>query len=132
MTDPTPAPPLTALLVEDDEQIGQLLKFILQREKFLVRWEMDGRAALAAIETAEPPAIALFDVMLPFVDGFQLIAAARARPEWNAVPVLMLTAKAQERDIVRALDAGANGYVHKPFKPDELVSRIRSAIAGNG
>lgn len=114
-----------ALVVEDDAHIAHLLRFMLERENYQVRTETDGRAALQFIQSAEPPALALLDVMLPFADGFDLVTALRARPEWAQVPVIMLTAKAQERDIVRALDAGANDYVVKPFKPDELLARIR-------
>ena len=114
-----------ALVVEDDEHIAHLLRFLLQRENYDVRHEKDGRAGLAFIQNSPPPALALLDVMLPFVDGFELVTALRGRPEWAQVPVIMLTAKAQERDIVRALDAGANDYVLKPFKPDELLARIR-------
>ena len=113
------------LVTEDDEHIGQLLQFMLERESYTVHLVRDGRAAKAFIETAQPPAIALLDVMLPFFDGFQLVTMLRAQPGWQAVPVIMLTAKTQERDIVRALDAGANDYIVKPFQPKELLARVR-------
>jgi DNA-binding response OmpR family regulator len=64
-------------------------------------------------------------VMLPFFDGFQLVRILRAQPGWETVPVIMLTAKTQESDIVRALDAGANDYIVKPFQPKELLARVR-------
>ena len=66
--------------------------------------------------------------MLPYVDGFELVALVRARPDWRAVPVLMLTAKNTERDTVRALDAGANEFVSKPFEPNALLARVRRLI----
>jgi two-component system, OmpR family, alkaline phosphatase synthesis response regulator PhoP len=67
-------------------------------------------------------------VMLPFVDGYQLLAAIRAQDGWEDVPVIMLTAKSQEKDIVRALESGAADYMVKPFKPDELRARIRRLV----
>jgi DNA-binding response OmpR family regulator len=63
--------------------------------------------------------------MLPYVDGFDLIKKIRQHPTWNQVPVVMLTAKSQEHHIVRALDEGANDYLVKPFRPGELMARIR-------
>jgi len=117
--------PLRVLVIEDDEHIGQLLQFMLERESYAVHLVRDGRAGKAFIESEQPPAIALLDVMLPFFDGFQLVTMLRAQPGWEAVPVIMLTGKTQERDIVRALDAGANDYIVKPFQPKELLARVR-------
>ena len=114
-----------ALVIEDDDHIGQLLQFMLERENYRVHLARDGRAGKAFIETEAAPAIVLLDVMLPFFDGFQLVALVRAQPGWESVPVIMLTAKTQERDIVRALDAGANDYIVKPFQPKELLARVR-------
>jgi len=118
----------TALVVEDDDQIGYLLRFILEREGFSVELAKDGRKASELIAQIPAPALAMLDVMLPYVDGYQLLGAIRARAEWSDVPVVMLTAKSQEKDIVRALDAGASDYVVKPFKPDELRARIKRLV----
>ena len=119
----------TALVVEDDDQIAYLLRFILEREGFKVELARDGRKATELIaQLSPPPVLAMLDVMLPFVDGYQLLAAIRERADWKEVPVVMLTAKSQEKDIVRALDAGAADYVVKPFKPDELRARIKRLI----
>jgi DNA-binding response OmpR family regulator len=115
----------SVLVIEDDDHIGQLLQFMLERENYRVHLMRDGRAAKAFIESEPVPVIVLLDVMLPFFDGFQLVAAVRAQPGWETVPVIMLTAKTQERDIVRALDAGANDYIVKPFQPKELLARVR-------
>ena len=82
------------------------------------------------IETGAVPAVALLDVMLPFVDGFELVRCLRAQAGWADVPVVMLTAKTQESDIVRALDAGANDYILKPFQPAELLARLRRFSKG--
>lgn len=117
-----------ALVVEDEEQIAYLLRFILEREGYTVELASEGRAAQDFITSSAPPALVMLDVMLPFVDGYQLLAAIRAQDGWEDVPVMMLTAKSQEKDIVRALDSGAADYMVKPFKPDELRARIKRLV----
>lgn len=129
-----PAPPAKpaarqAVVVEDDPDIGRLLQFILQREGFAVTLFTDGRVAAERLGGEPPPAIVMLDVMLPYVSGYELLAIVRKSPAWQKVPVLMLTAKSREGDIVRALDAGANDYVTKPFQPAELKARIRRLVA---
>lgn len=98
---------------------------MLEREQYRVSLMRDGRSARAFIESHAPPNLILLDVMLPFVDGFELVGLIRATAGWRFVPVIMLTAKTQEQDAVRALDAGANDYIHKPFAPNELLARVR-------
>ena len=117
------------LIIEDDEGIAQLLEFMMQREGHTVQVCRDGSAAEQRINTGPAPALVIMDVMLPYKDGFELIALLRARPGWGQVPVLMLSAKSQEPDIVRALDAGCNGYVVKPFQPQEVMARARQLMA---
>jgi DNA-binding response OmpR family regulator len=119
-----------ALVVEDDEHIAHLLRFMLEREGYDVLHAADGREGVRLIETGAVPAVALLDVMLPFVDGFELVRRLRAQEGWSDVPVVMLTAKTQESDIVRALDAGANDYILKPFQPAELLARLRRLAKG--
>ena len=114
-----------ALVVEDDDNIAYLLQFMLERENFRVDLQREGRSAMAYVQTKPPVDIVLLDVMLPFVDGFQLVELIRATPAWREVPVLMLTAKTREQDAVRALDSGASDYIHKPFAPNELMARVR-------
>ncbi|HXR59651.1 MAG TPA: response regulator [Burkholderiales bacterium] len=118
----------TALVVEDDGQIAHILRFILEREGFGVHVATDGRGAEKLIEELEPPAIITLDVMLPHKDGYALLALIRARAGWEKVPIVLLTARAQEKDIVRALDGGASDYLVKPFKPDELRARVRRLL----
>ncbi len=119
----------TVLIVEDDDQIAFLLQFIVEREGFRVLLARDGRAAQKLIDESVPPALSMLDVMLPYVDGFQLIAHIRAKPAWRDSKILMLTAKSLEGEIVRALDAGANDYLVKPFQPNELKARIRRLVS---
>ncbi|MCK9381347.1 MAG: response regulator transcription factor [Sulfuritalea sp.] len=138
MSEADPAPPpdtradpvLTALVVEDAESIAKLLRFILEREGFRVEHAGDGREAQRLIAVMAPPAVVLLDVMLPYVDGFELIASIRAQPGWEQLPILMLSSKGSERDIARALDAGADDYMVKPFQPDELKARLRRLLRG--
>ncbi|MDN4058738.1 response regulator transcription factor [Massilia sp. YIM B02769] len=113
------------LVVEDDEHISQVLRFMLERQGYQVTHMADGRAASDHIAANGPPGLVLLDVMLPYVDGFEIVALIRAQAAWREVPVLMLTAKNTERDTVRALDAGANDFVIKPFQPQELLARVR-------
>jgi DNA-binding response OmpR family regulator len=122
----TPEDPPSVLVIEDDEHIALLLTFILERHGYRVDACADGRAARQFVETgATVPGLVLLDVMLPFVDGFELVRIIRAQPGWEAIPIVMLTAKSMESDIVRALDAGADDYIVKPFQPNELLARVR-------
>ena len=120
----------TALVVEDDPDIGKLLQWVLQREGFAVALVPDGRRALERIEAGPATRLVVLDLMLPHVSGHELLAALRRAEAWRAVPVIMLTAKSQEKDIVKALDAGASDYMLKPFQPAELRARIRRLVPG--
>ncbi len=116
--------PRTVMVVEDNGIIVTMLRHLLERRGYRVETAVDGRQAVARLN-GEPPGLVLLDLMLPYKDGFEVIKQMRATPGWEEVPVIMLTAKAQERNVVRALDAGANDYVVKPFKLEELAARVR-------
>jgi two-component system alkaline phosphatase synthesis response regulator PhoP len=118
----------TAIIVEDDDHISYLLNFLLQKEGYTVSVASDGEMAMAMINKDAPPKVMILDVMLPFHSGFELLKHLRAKPDWKDVPVLMLTAKSQEQDIVRALDNGANDYLIKPFQPMELLARVKRIV----
>ena len=122
-------PAREAVVVEDDEDIGRLLKFILEREGYRVTLYPDGRKASERFETQELPALVVLDVMLPYVNGHQLLDKIRGSALWKPVPVLMLTAKSGEADVVRALDGGASDYLTKPFQPAELKARVRRLVS---
>ena len=121
-------PAASAFVAEDDEQMAQVLRFLLEREGFAVRVAPDGRSAQQLIDGSPPPAIAILDLMLPYVDGYELLARLRGSEAWRAVPVIILSVRSDEKDIVRGLDAGANDYMVKPFKPKELRARIRRLV----
>ncbi len=118
----------SVLVAEDDGQIAYLLRFLLEREGYRVIHAPDGRESQRLIDEMRPPALVILDVMMPYADGFEVLAYIRAKPDWRSTPVIMLTARSQEKDIVRALDAGATDYVVKPFLPDELKARIRRLL----
>ena len=118
----------SALVAEDDDQMAEVLRFILEREGYSVQLAPDGRTAQRLIDTAPAPAIVLLDVMLPHVDGYELLARLRGSESWRGVPVIIVSARSQEQDIVRGLEAGADDYIAKPFKPDELRARIRRLV----
>ena len=117
------------LVVEDDDNIAQLLLFMLEREGHAVTVLSDGEAAQAHIASQPPPRLVLLDSMLPYRDGPSLLKQMRARDAWRTVPVVMLTARSLERDIVDALDAGASDYVIKPFQPHELLACVRRLLS---
>ena len=121
-------PAASAFVAEDDEQMAQVLRFLLEREGFAVRVAPDGRSAQQLIDGSPAPAIAILDLMLPYVDGYELLARLRGSQAWRAVPVIIVSARSDEQDIVRGLDAGANDYMVKPFKPQELRARIRRLV----
>ena len=113
------------LVIEDDPVVSRLVEHLLMRRGFVVHVAADGLQAQALLKTMPCPAVVVMDVMLPYVSGFELIAELRQTPGWNGVPVIMLTSKSQERDVLRAFDAGVNDYVVKPFRPEEFVARVR-------
>lgn len=117
-------PPPVALLVEDDPGVRYLLCFILQQQGWVVMEAFDGRQGLAAIVKGTVADAVLLDIMLPHVDGLQLLEVLRGREKWKDVPVMMLTAKGDEASVSRALALGANDYLAKPFDPAELAQRL--------
>ncbi len=121
--EPSPAP--HALVIEDSEHTAYLLAFMLERAGYEVTRIANGREAERLIDLEPVPSLVLLDLMLPHVDGFQLLLRIRESPLWHSVPVVVVSAKVAEADVVRALDLGADDYVTKPFRPYELLARIR-------
>jgi two-component system, OmpR family, alkaline phosphatase synthesis response regulator PhoP len=120
---------LTVLLVEDDSLISSVLEYLFVRHGFVVRVAIDGLEAQAIIQSNEaPPDIAVFDLMLPYLDGYELLQMMKKRPKWDKVPVIVLSGKAQEEDAVRAFKLGAADYIVKPFQPNELIARMLRLI----
>ena len=116
------------LVAEDEDQISYLLNFMLTREGYKVKVVNDGQEAMDAIAVMDIPKLVLLDIMMPHYDGYQLVEHIRTNTDWKNVPIVMLTAKSQEKDIIKALEGGANDYLVKPFQPAELISRLKMLI----
>ncbi len=125
MSDASREPAPSVLVIEDDELVSGMLKYLLERERYTVHVAADGQSGLDHIRQQAPTSIVIMDVMLPFLDGFTLLRELRALPAWGATRVIMLSAKSQGSEIARALDAGADDYLIKPFSTEELFARIR-------
>src|SRR5688572_26672031 len=111
------------LVCDDDEMLVDLLLYRLEGRGFDVLVARDGGQALAMAESELPDAIVL-DAMMPVMNGEQVLRTLRAGDKGRDIPVIMLTARRQERDIVGALELGANEYMIKPFIPEELIARL--------
>ena len=112
------------LVVDDDASLAEMLTIVLQGEGFETTVVGDGPAALPALRESAPDLV-LLDLMLPGMNGIDVCRAIRAE---SGVPVVMLTAKTDTVDVVLGLESGADDYVVKPFKPKELVARIRARL----
>jgi len=120
------------LLVEDEPNILEAIRFILSRDGWTVATHSDGASAVAAVLRAAPDVLML-DVMLPGRSGFDVLRDLRARPETADLPVLMLTAKGQDRDREHAARAGATRFMSKPFSNSEVLAAVNAmAAAGAG
>jgi len=115
------------LIVEDEESLAEVLRYNFQREGFDASVVHDGDDALFAAEEEQPDLIIL-DWMLPGTSGLAVCQRLRNRPAMRNVPIIILTARGEETDRVRGLDAGADDYVVKPFSPRELVARVRAVL----
>ena len=116
-------------LIEDDLNIGYLLKFMLQREGYEVLHLLDGSTAKDFFIKNNACDLIILELMLPYVDGFELLQIIRATPEFMKKPVIVLSAKEQEADVIRAFRLGCDDYVKKPFSPGELIARVNRLIA---
>ena len=115
------------LLAEDEPNIVESLTFLLERAGFEVAVETDGRQALEAA-LADAPDILILDVMLPKLDGYEILRQLRADRRAEALPVLMLTAKGQREDRETALECGADLFITKPFSNSEIVAAVERAV----
>jgi CheY-like chemotaxis protein len=116
------------LVVEDDPGIRYLLQFILEQQGHDVVSASDGTEGMALIAGERRADLAILDITLPSIDGLQLLEHLRTSPPWHDIPVLMLTARGDERSVQRALAAGADDYLAKPFDPVELVARLERLV----
>lgn len=117
----------TILLIEDDADIAELLRLQLTRDGYAVQHAARGDAGWQLAKTTAPHCIVL-DVMLPGMSGIDLCRAVRATPATAATPIVMISAKGEEADVVLGLELGADDYLVKPFRPRELIARIRAVV----
>jgi two-component system response regulator MtrA len=115
------------LVVDDDPALAEMLGIVLRSEGFEPSFVADGERALAAFRETKPDVV-LLDIMLPGRDGLEVCRAIRAE---SGVPIVMLTAKSDTIDVVLGLESGADDYVVKPFKPKELIARVRARLRRN-
>jgi len=116
------------LLVEDEPENQLVIGLILTTEGYNVITADRGDAALK-LAVGEKPDLILLDVMMPEINGYEVLERLRSNPETAGIPVVLLTALAQEKDVEKAVEAGVNGFVAKPFEPAELISCVRAALS---
>ena len=120
----------TILVIDDEEDILELVRYNLAREGYTVRTATSGEQALRMIRQ-ELPDLVLLDLMLPNIDGLEVCKRIKGDPDLAGVPVVMLTAKGAETDIVAGLELGAADYITKPFSPRILLARARAVLRRN-
>lgn len=118
---------MDVLIVEDEDDIRALLVHHFRKEGFTVREADNGRSALEEVRR-EQPNLVILDLMLPKLDGSEVCRSIKSNPLTRSVPVVMLTAKDRDSDVISGLDIGADDYVTKPFSPSVLMARARSLL----
>lgn len=117
----------TILLAEDEPQTAQLIEFKLKQAGFEVAHATDGESALT-LASATQPVLIILDGLMPVMDGFEVLRRLKESPRFQRIPVIMLTARSRDKDVVSGLELGAADYMVKPFSPSELVARVRKIL----
>jgi len=115
------------LVADDEKDILELLKFKLSREGYQVTCAASGEEALSRVRL-EPPDLIVLDLMLPGIDGIEVTRELKNDPDTKNIPIVMLTAKGEEADIVTDLELGADDYITKPFSPRILIARVKAVL----
>jgi len=116
------------LVVDDDKQLLQLVNILLKRIKCRTELVEDGNSALRWLEAPERLDLVILDLMLPDLDGFDILRRIRSRPDFEKVPVLILSAKADPTTIRNGIDYGADGYITKPYLANNLIARVQALL----
>ena len=120
-------PQPVVLAADDDEDILELVAFRLERSGYTVLRAKDGEEALRIALEAKPD-LAVLDVMMPKLDGYELTRRLRAEDATSRMPIILLTARSQDADVQAGFDAGADDYLRKPFSPQELRARVQAIL----
>lgn len=123
--------PLKILVCDDERHIVRLIQVNLERQGYTVVTAFDGKDGLEKIKSEKPDLVVL-DVMMPYMDGFEVLKTLRREPEYENLPVIMLTAKAQDKDVFEGYHYGADMYLTKPFNPMELVTFVKRIAQSGG
>ena len=115
------------MVVEDDAAIATLLRYNLEKSGYRVEEAVDGQEAVTRIAETKPDLV-LLDWMLPTMSGIEVCRQIRRRPETRELPVIMVTARAEDQDAVRGLNTGADDYITKPFSVEALLARVRALL----
>lgn len=115
------------LVVDDEQNILQMVNQTLTRSGYKVTTSADGKDALEKVQANKPDLIIL-DIMMPYLDGFEVLQALRRKPETRNTPVIFLTAKNNDMDIFKGWQAGVNCYLIKPFNPSELIKYVKQNL----
>lgn len=115
------------LVADDEDDVRDLIVYRLTRSGYDVLEAKDGQQALE-LALANTPDLAVLDVMMPKLDGYELTRRLRADDATSRIPVILLTARTQEADVSQGFEVGADDYLKKPFNPDELVARVRAVL----
>ncbi|MFN8123607.1 MAG: response regulator [Thermoleophilia bacterium] len=116
------------LVADDDEDVLELVAFRLRRAGYRTITARDGREAMELVRT-EHPDLSVLDVAMPEMDGLEVTRALRGSEQTREMPIILLTARSQERDVLAGIEAGADAYIKKPFSHRELRARVESMLA---
>ncbi len=122
---------LKILVCDDERHIVRLIQVNLEKQGYQVVTAYDGKEGLEKIRS-EKPNLVVLDVMMPYMDGFEVLKNLRRDVEFENLPVIMLTAKAQDKDVFEGYHYGADMYLTKPFNPNELVTFVKRIAEGGG
>jgi len=115
------------LVIEDDEHIWNIVQYKLKSENHEPVWANDGLKALQKLKEMKPDLI-ISDIMVPYLDGLQILKKIKKIDKLKDIPVIMLTSKSQEKDVLIGLELGAQDYITKPFSPAELILRVNKVL----
>ena len=117
------------LIIEDDPDIADVLRYSFEREKFETRVAGDGTEGLSvSLDRDNPPALILLDLLLPGMNGIEICRRLRHEPSTATIPIVMITAKVSQLDRARAIAAGVNDYITKPFSLPNLIDRVAALL----